>query len=158
MDPIRRSTYGFCQGDRAAVTTSSIPMPFATAMTSFPKMASRSRIKYRGASSHGNASRTCCAVHPSVGCSVTLKCTTRRRSWERTTKTNSTRNQAVGTVKKSIDAICFMWLFRNGRQVWDGGLRFRHRYLPTVDGATLIPSRMRKKATKTSYRLDVWTV
>ena len=87
-----------------------IPMPFATAVTSFPKIASRSRIKYRGAWSHGNASRICCAVHSSVGCSVTLKlkCTTRRRSWERTTKTNRTRNKAVGTIKKSIDAICFM--------------------------------------------------
>ena len=46
MDPISRSTYGFCQGDCAAVTTSFIPMPFATAITSFPKIASRSRIKY----------------------------------------------------------------------------------------------------------------
>ena len=59
--------YGFCQGDCAAVTTSFIPMPFATAITSFPKIASRSRIKYLGASSHGNASRICCAVHVSVG-------------------------------------------------------------------------------------------
>src|SRR5438094_5483736 len=75
MDPISRSTYGFCQGDCAAVNTSFIPMPFATAITSFPKIASRSRIKYLGASSHGNASRICCAVHVSVGCSVTLKCT-----------------------------------------------------------------------------------
>ena len=99
------STYGFCQGDRGAVTTSSIPMLFVRATNAPPKIASRSRIQYRGAWSHGNASRICCAVHSSVGCSVTLKCTTRRRSWERTTKTNSTRT--VGTVKKSIDAICF---------------------------------------------------
>src|SRR5437879_1343021 len=134
------STYGFCQGDRGAVTTSSIPMLFVRATNAPPKIASRSRIQYRGAWSHGNASRICCAVHSSVGCSVTLKCTTRRRSWERTTKTNSTRNQAVGTVKKSIDAICCMWFFKNGRQVCDGGLRFRRRCFPTVDGATSIPS------------------
>jgi hypothetical protein len=75
-----RLAYGFCQGDCAAVTTSLIPMPVATAITSFPKMASRSRIKYLGASSHGNASRICCAVHASIGCSVTLQCTTRRRA------------------------------------------------------------------------------
>ena len=37
------------------------------------------------------------------GCSVTLKWRTRRRSWASTTKTNSTRKRAVGTVKKSIE-------------------------------------------------------
>jgi len=38
-----------------------------------------------------------------VGCSVTPKCTTRRRSCDRATKTNRIRKVAVGTVKK-IDA------------------------------------------------------
>ena len=75
-----------------SAAASSIPMLFVRATNAPPKIASRSRIKYRGAWSHGNASRICCAVHSSVGRSVTLKCTTRRRSWERTTKTNSTRN------------------------------------------------------------------
>ena len=37
------------------------------------------------------------------GCSVTLKWRTRGRSWASTTKTNSTRKRAVGTVKKSIE-------------------------------------------------------
>ena len=41
---------------------------------------------------------------------------------------------------KEVDAICFMWFFKNGRQVCDGGLRFRRRYFPTVDRATSIPS------------------
>src|SRR5437660_79738 len=54
----------------------------------------------------GKPSRICCMVHSWVGCSVTWKCTTRRRSCDRTTKTNSTRKVAVGTVKKSIEAIC----------------------------------------------------
>src|SRR5262249_7679718 len=49
-----------------------------------------------------NASMICCAVHTAVGCSVTLKCTTRLRWCASTTSTNSTRNAAVGTVKKSI--------------------------------------------------------
>src|SRR5437588_8283521 len=49
-------------------------------------MASRSRSTYRGAWSQGNASRICCLVHSSVGCSVTPKCTTRRRSCHSTTK------------------------------------------------------------------------
>jgi hypothetical protein len=34
------------------------------------------RKRYRDASSHGNASTTCCAVHPAVGCSGTVKWTT----------------------------------------------------------------------------------
>src|SRR5215469_49669 len=34
---------------------------------------SRSRSRYRGAVSSGNASTICCSVHPAVGCSVTLK-------------------------------------------------------------------------------------
>src|SRR5437660_12536658 len=67
-------------------------------------------VGFRGqilsASSQGNDFRICCMVHSSVGCSVTPKCTTRRRSCDSTTKTNRTRNVAVGTVKKSIAAIC----------------------------------------------------
>jgi len=39
-----------------------------------------------------------------VGCAVTLTCTIRRRSRDKTTKTKSTRKVAVGTVKKSMDA------------------------------------------------------
>jgi len=66
-------------------------------------MVSRSRSTYRGAWSQGNASRICCMVHSCVGCSVTPKCTTRRRSCDRATKTNRIRKVAVGTVKK-IDA------------------------------------------------------
>src|SRR5205809_785256 len=43
-------------------------------------MRSRSRSKYRGALSHGKASRICCTVHSVVGCAVTAKWTIRRRS------------------------------------------------------------------------------
>jgi hypothetical protein len=39
---------------------------------------------------------------------ITLKCVTRRRSCDKTMKTNSTRKVAVGTMKKSIEAICFL--------------------------------------------------
>lgn len=45
------------------------------------------RIRYFGALPSGNASTICWAVQTDVGCSVTLKCRTRRRSWARTTKT-----------------------------------------------------------------------
>src|SRR5258708_36299367 len=63
----------------------------------------------------------------------------RRRSWRKTTKTNSTRHDAVGTVNKSIDARESQWLARKVRQVCDGGLRRRRMYLATVEGATANP-------------------
>src|SRR5262250_2355355 len=44
----------------------------------------------------------------------------RSRSWERMTRTNKTRNVAVGTVKKSIDAHCDRCVRRNVRQVGEG--------------------------------------
>jgi hypothetical protein len=85
-----RSTNGFCQGAWGAVSTSSIPIAFAVA--SRPSNAwSRSWIRYRGASSYGNASRSCWAVHAAVGCAVTATCRMRRRSWARSTRTNKRR-------------------------------------------------------------------
>src|SRR5947208_12613713 len=50
----------------------------------------------------GKASTICWAVQWAVGCSVTLKWTTRRRWWASTTRTKRTRSRAVGMVKKSI--------------------------------------------------------
>src|SRR5437870_4672194 len=119
--PIRRSTYGFCQGDRGAVLTSRIPMAWARLENTTPYTASRSRSKYRGAVSQGNASTSCWAVHSAVGASVTLMWTTRRRSCARTTKTNKTLNITVGTTKKSTATRLPTWLSRKVRQVCDGG-------------------------------------
>jgi hypothetical protein len=65
----------------------------------------------------GNAATICCAVQTAVGCSVTLKWTTRRRWWASTTRTNRTRKRAVGTVKKSMETKSRTWLARNVRQV-----------------------------------------
>lgn len=51
------------------------------------------------------------------------------------TNTHSTRKVAVGTVKKSQEAIRETWLASKVRQVWDDGPcwpRERARYLPTV--------------------------
>src|SRR5215467_6512301 len=62
-----------------------------------------------------------CAVQAAVGCSVTLKCNTRRRSCANTMNTYSTRKVAVGTVRKSIETDSRKWLSRNVRQVCDGG-------------------------------------
>src|SRR5215475_2018458 len=60
---------------------------------------------------------SCRAVHSAVGCSVTLKCTSRRRPWLSTTSTNRTRKVAVGTVKKSKAIRSLAWFFRNARHV-----------------------------------------
>ena len=59
-----------CHGDRGAVTTSSMPIAFIRERKAIPYTRSRSRIIYRGAVSHGKASRICCATHAAVGCAV----------------------------------------------------------------------------------------
>src|SRR5881628_2311219 len=83
---------------------------------------------------------SCRAVHSAVGCSVTLKCTSRRRPWLNTTSTNSTRKVAVGTVKKSNAIRSLAWFFRNVRHTCDGGLRCRTIYFETVACETVRPS------------------
>jgi hypothetical protein len=47
-------------------------------------------------------------------------------------RTNRTRNVAVGTVKKSIDASCDACALKNVRHVGDGAAGRRPRYLATV--------------------------
>jgi hypothetical protein len=59
-------------------------------------------------------------AHSAVGCSVTLKCTSRRRPWLSTTSTNSTRKVAVGTVKKSKATRSWAWFAKNARHACDG--------------------------------------
>ena len=103
-------------------------------------MRSRSRSRYRGASSHGKASMTCWAVHSAVGCSVMLKWTRRRRSWARMSRTNSTLWVTVGTTKKSRATRSCTWFFKKVFHVGDDGLRGRTRYVSTVDLATSMPS------------------
>src|SRR5438874_4926584 len=93
-----------------------------------------------GAVSFGKALTICCAVHFALGFAVTLKCTTRRRSEDRTTNTKSTRNVAVGTTKKSIAAMPSRWFLKNERHVGDGGLRRLTMYFSTVLFATSMPS------------------
>ncbi len=46
-----------------------------------PNFLSRSKIKYFGAVSSGNASRSCCTTHWLVGCSVVLKWRILLRPW-----------------------------------------------------------------------------
>src|SRR2546425_1030339 len=82
------------------------------------------------ASSSPHASISCRPVQSEVGCSVTLKCTSRRRPWFSTTSTNRTRKVAVGTVKKS-DAIRSLarFLYAGGAHAAAGARPDRTRFL-----------------------------
>src|SRR5207245_1421510 len=80
------------------------------------------------------------AVHSAVGCSVTLRCTSRRRLWVSITSTNRTRKVAVDTVKKSNAIRSGAWFFKNVRHACDGGLRGRTMYFDTVACETVRPS------------------
>src|SRR5438132_8253255 len=97
-------------------------------------------MRYRGPSSSAHASSSWRAVHSAVGCSVTLRCTSRRLLWVRITSTNRTRKVAVGTVKKSNAIRSLAWFFKNARHACDGGLRGRSTYFETVACDTVRPS------------------
>ncbi len=58
VEPMILSTYGFCQGERGAVTTSVMPIASTRRLNTVPYEASRSRTRKRGAVSRGNASVT----------------------------------------------------------------------------------------------------
>ena len=89
-----------------------------------------------GAVSRGKASTSCWAVHWAVGCSVTLKWATVRRSWARTIRTKRTLKLTVGTVKKSRATSSVRWLFKKARRAGEDGRHSRTRYVSTVDFAT----------------------
>src|SRR6266851_7141081 len=72
MEPTSRPAKGFCHGDRGAVRTSRMPIHLAVSQNFSPYAPSRSRSKYRGALSQGNASKSCRAVHSAVGLAVTV--------------------------------------------------------------------------------------
>src|SRR5467141_1545181 len=97
-------------------------------------------MRYRGPSSSAHASSSWRAVHSAVGCSVTLRCTSRRLLWVSITSTNRTRQVAVGTVKKSNAIRSGAWFFKNVRHACDGGLRGRTMYFETVACETVRPS------------------
>jgi hypothetical protein len=67
IEPIKRSTYPFCQGDRSDVGRSRIPIARTRALNATPNALSLSRMRYFGALSHGNASVICRASHSAVG-------------------------------------------------------------------------------------------
>src|SRR6266566_9856314 len=83
-EPIKRSTYPFCQGDRNDVGRSRIPIAWTRALNTTPNALSLSRMRYFGVLSHGNASVICRASHSAVGLRVTANHSNCRRSSPRT--------------------------------------------------------------------------
>src|SRR5665811_175556 len=67
IDPITRSMWARCQGERGAESTSSMPGSRTSLVKPAPKMPSRPRRRCRGTCSNGKASRSCCPVHSAVG-------------------------------------------------------------------------------------------
>src|SRR6266849_9583208 len=79
IEPIKRSTYPFCQGERNEVGRSRMPIARTRALNATPNARSLSRIRYFGALSHGNASVIWHASHSAVGFIVTAIHNSRRR-------------------------------------------------------------------------------
>ena len=71
--PIQRSAVPFCQGLRNEVRTGSMPSALTNRTTAGLKIESRSKIRYLGALSYGNALRSCYITHAAVGLNVALK-------------------------------------------------------------------------------------
>src|SRR5271168_5033439 len=69
-----------------------------------PYDVSRSRMRYRGAWSHGNASVTWREIHSAVGFAVTPNDTQSRRPWRTMTRQYRIWNAIVGRTKRSIAA------------------------------------------------------
>jgi hypothetical protein len=69
IDPIKRSTYPFCQGEHNEVGRSRIPIARTRALNATPNALSLSRIRYFGALFHGNASVIWRSNHSAVGSS-----------------------------------------------------------------------------------------
>ena len=133
MEPTSRSAKGFCQGNRGALSTSLIPdSPIAGhggEVSSVDGISIAQHIS--GCLVPGK--RFPHLLHGPLlcGCSVTPKCSNRRRSCASTTTTNSTRKVAVGTVKKSMAAVCARWFVskvaKSGKAACGSGLLARQR-------------------------------
>src|ERR1700751_3120047 len=70
-----------------------------------PYEVSRSRMRYRGARSHGNASVTWREIHSAVGFAVTPNDTQSRRPWRTMTRQYRIWNAIVGRTKRSIACV-----------------------------------------------------
>jgi hypothetical protein len=101
----RHIRVAFCQGDRGAIGWSRMPIARIRCKKTGPYEVSRSRIRYRGAWSHGNASVTRREIQSAVGFAVTPNDTQSRRPWRTMTRQYRIWNAIVGRTKRSIAAI-----------------------------------------------------
>jgi hypothetical protein len=90
-EPIKRSAYPFCQGERNEVGRSRMPMTRTRPLNASPNALSLSWMRYLGAVSRGNASVIWRASHSAVGFWVTANHNSCRRRWPRTRNTKSCR-------------------------------------------------------------------
>src|SRR3954454_16137605 len=97
-------------------------------------------MRYCGPLSQPYASVTCRAIHSAVGCAVTPSHRMRLRSCRKMSNPYSSRNEIVGTTKRSIEAIPSACFRRNVLQPCDGGRRCRAMYLATEVWPTSMPS------------------
>src|SRR5215472_6530788 len=129
-----------------------------------PYFVSRSKIRNLGAESKGKASRNCWTIHRLVGCLVTLKCKTRRRSWLMMKKQWSIVKVTVGTVKKSIAAIASLWLRKKASQRLAGsgfvGTRFiqREMVLSETSKPSIRSSPWIRGAPQLGFSATIWKI
>src|SRR5712692_6584320 len=72
-------------------------------------------MRYSGALSQPHASVSWWAIHSAVGCAVAPSHKIRRRSWRKMSKPYRSRNEIVGTTKRSIAAIPVGMVAQKGR-------------------------------------------
>src|SRR4051794_27717301 len=95
-----------------------MPVAATTRAKVGPYLRSLSRMRNRGRSSNGVASRSCWATQASVGWRVTPTCTTRRDPSATTTKAWSGRKSRSVTGRKSQAQVSVAWLRRKVAHVW----------------------------------------
>src|SRR5258708_4477090 len=114
------STQACCQGDRGAIGWSRIPIARIRCKKTGPYEVSRSRIRYRGAWSHGNASVTWREIHSAVGFAVTPNDTQSRRPWRTMTRQYRIWNAIDLFVLPTIafQILYCLVIVRHGRRLW----------------------------------------
>ena len=98
-----------------------MPLVSATRAKQGPNLLSLSRMRYFGVCPYGVASRSCCAVHASVGDRVTPTWITLRDLSSIMKNTKSDRKKRSVTCKKSQAQISAAWLCRKVAHFWSLG-------------------------------------
>src|SRR5258705_2768560 len=108
MEPITRSTKGFCQGDRGALTTSSSQPRRRRKSPSPSKAEPRSRWTKRGGSSR--AARSWLRGHSAVGGSGASRGGVGRPPWPRSPEPEGTREGGGRVLEEVVAAGAVLWV------------------------------------------------